>query len=251
MNLSRHMTDHVSQPPHSPSPCISALKRHSSVDLDQVPAKRARSTKPDELPVALALSFPFRTSSLSTIGPSSYQDNNTYDSTIPPITKPTYTSPNAPSLSPFAIPIPSSFSRSSLYDSTVSSVVPPSSPIKPSQTRTVAPTPKLQPHDLHAHNPARPTPPNTKKYKHPNSERLQLLAKFIDIINDEEFCVGCTARRHPIVSLHQLSNCPRGIADYRDKEWLRWRKTLIFPKSVGICGGCGVSTLVRVLCFIS
>jgi hypothetical protein len=108
-----------------------------------------------------------------------------------------------------------------------------------------------QPRDLRPHNPEQPKPPNTKKYTLPNSERLQLLAKFIEIINNKEFCVGCMARRHPVVSLHQLSNCPHGIADYRDTEWMRWRKTLIFPKSVGICGGCGVHNQVQVFCFIS
>jgi hypothetical protein len=177
--------------------------------------------------VELSLPSPFRTSSSLTIGPSS--DHPPYNSSIPSVAE--YPSSSVSS-SPFA-------------------VVPPSSPIKPSQIQMALPPPKPQPHDLRTHDPARPKPPNTKKYKLPNSERLQLLAKFIEIINDGEFCVGCTARRHPVVSLHQLSNCPHGIADYRDKEWLRWRKTVIFPKSVGICGGCGVSTLVRVFHFIS
>src|SRR6202790_1718859 len=199
------MTDYVLQPPHSPSPRISTFKRLASIERDQVPAKRARSTKHHELPVELSLSSPIT-------------------------------------------PTPPSFSRSPL--STISSVVPPSSPIKPSQMQMVLP-PQAQPHYLRAHDPAQLKPPNTKKYKLPNSERLQLLAKLIEIINDIEFCVGCMARGYPVVSLHQLDNCPHGITDYKDNEWLRWRKTLIFPKSVGICGGCGVSNLVRVFCFIS
>jgi hypothetical protein len=75
---------------------------------------------------------------------------------------------------------------------------------------------------------------------------MQRIAEFIEIINDEEFCVGCTARQLPLTSLHRLNNCPHGIAGYRDQAWLDWRKPLLFPNAIGMCGGCGVSNTVRV-----
>lgn len=86
-----------------------------------------------------------------------------------------------------------------------------------------------------------------KTYNIYGSENLQLIAQFIEVINDEEFCVGCFLRGIPITSLHKLNACPHGIAGYKDQSWLSWRKQLIFPNAVGVCGGCGVSKEVHLL----
>lgn len=84
-----------------------------------------------------------------------------------------------------------------------------------------------------------------RKFKLPYSDTLQLLAEFIEVINDDEFCVGCAGRRRHVESLHKLYNCPLGIANHKDLAWREWKKTLIFPNGIGICGGCGVNQAVR------